>query len=320
MKLSSFYKNGRLDGTFKTWYENGEPFEEYTFKNDLKTGAGKEFALDENNKSTLSHKLNYIDGKMHLEQMSFYPNGQKKAVINYEYGVLNGPKQLFDENGKILEEAYYIQDNLDGRYQTVKPNGMLAVYHYKNNLLNGLHQLFYPKNEQEKTVKSLEANYKNGLIDGELSEYNKEGHKIHRTLYKNGVKDGISVAYFEDGKTHITMTYKNNLLNGTVTEYFPNGKIKRTTPYLDGLKEGKETSYHENGVIASVGHYKKGKKDGLFQSWNYSEILTFEAEFSDDLRNGKFNKYDQLGKPKVLSTYNLDKLVEKTKMDELDVQ
>ncbi|QLH36238.1 MAG: hypothetical protein HWD61_08950 [Parachlamydiaceae bacterium] len=43
-----------------------------------------------------------------------------------------------------MEEACYMHGNLEGPYLSHKPNGMIVLFHYKNNRLHGLHQVFYP--------------------------------------------------------------------------------------------------------------------------------------------------------------------------------
>ncbi len=74
-------------------------------------------------------------------------------------------------------------------------------------------------------TKALEANYINGLLEGELSEYNESGNKISKLIYKGGSKEGLSTLYDQEGRTKKTLYYVNDLLDGPVIDYFPNGKF-----------------------------------------------------------------------------------------------
>ncbi len=289
--------------------------QEYNYNQGLRSGIAKEFYPKETspNPQQISRLLNYVDGKLQGEQKSFYRNSQKEAILTYDHGILHGLKALWNMEGVLIEEAHYKHGNLEGPYQTRKPNGMMVFFNYKDNRLDGLHQVFYPTKDFTKKVKALEATYVKGLLEGELSEYNEEGNKISNTHYLHGLRTGMSTLYFNDGKTKLTMTYKNDLLEGPRKEYFPNGKIHRIENYSQNKKEGEEVSYHENGKLASRGWYKDGKKEGLFQQWNSDSILVFEAEYKNDLRHGKFNKYDSQGKARCLQIYTEDKLSEKKK-------
>ena len=60
MKLEVHYKDGREYGSFKQWYENGQPRVESIFMDGKK--EGKELALDKEGK--LKSELNYLNGEV----------------------------------------------------------------------------------------------------------------------------------------------------------------------------------------------------------------------------------------------------------------
>lgn len=54
------YKNGKLDGEYKTFYNNGAPTEIATYKNGLLNGNYKKYAI----KGFIYQDFNYVDGKL----------------------------------------------------------------------------------------------------------------------------------------------------------------------------------------------------------------------------------------------------------------
>ena len=141
---------------------------------------------NEGDNHLLARVLNYQDGKIDEAYESYYDNGTPQALLNYQNGVLDGRKALWDEEGRLLEEAVYNQGNLHGRYFIRKPDGKEVIFHYQNNILNGLHLVYHPLDSLFGKVKAVEANYVNGLLEGEVSEYNEAGTKVVSTFYKNG--------------------------------------------------------------------------------------------------------------------------------------
>ena len=97
-----YYKNGKLDGLQKTWYETGELLSESNFKN----------------------------GLLHGESINWYKNSQKKSEGIYNShvyfpdghsilskSVLEGPWNEWHENGKLKRSGLYLKG---GRHYTWK--------------------------------------------------------------------------------------------------------------------------------------------------------------------------------------------------------
>ena len=119
--------------------------------------------------------------------------------MTFKEGILFGKKILFDEADLVLEEAFYDDTGLSGRYFLKSLEGQEIVSFYKNNKLEGLHQIFYSEGPNGEKVKALEALYQEGLIHGELAEYNLAGIKISSTYFEKGIKEGPKTFYFNTG-------------------------------------------------------------------------------------------------------------------------
>lgn len=70
------YTNGRKNGVWKTWYENGKLWSETSFKDDVNHG----------------------------KTMSFHPNGKKYYEGQYTNGARSGHWRFWDENGILVKE------------------------------------------------------------------------------------------------------------------------------------------------------------------------------------------------------------------------
>jgi antitoxin component YwqK of YwqJK toxin-antitoxin module len=260
---------------------------------------------------TISKKIFYREGKPHGEQISYHLNGKQEALLTYSDGILNGKKTLFDSQGLLLEEAYYKNGDLEGRYFLRRPNGQEVISHYRNNRLYGLYQVFHPSDPTFGKVKAFEANYINGLVEGEASEYNEAGTKITSTFYKNGKKEGIATIYYKDGKVRIAANFIHDLQEGTTSEYYPSGNLAKEATFKNGFRDGEEKTYHENGQLKTFYIIKKDKLNGSGKEWNSQGVLIFEANYIDGKKDGLFKKYDEKGTLISQKIYQNDVLTEK---------
>ena len=102
---------------------------------------------------------------------------------------------------------------------------------------------------------------------------------------------------------------------GPTLQYFPNGKLFKETPYVKDLIEGEEKTYYADGKLAAVSLYQGGVLHGVSKSWGQNGTLTYEAEYQMGKRDGKFNKYYDSGKPRVIQVFKDDQLISKESYD-----
>lgn len=74
------YKDGKKEGTWVSFYENGKKSQEGQFESDLEVGLFRWWA----------------------------PDGQPTSEVTYERGRYHGVQKTFDEKGALLEEAEYV--------------------------------------------------------------------------------------------------------------------------------------------------------------------------------------------------------------------
>ncbi|MBJ7448877.1 MAG: hypothetical protein JHC93_00785 [Parachlamydiales bacterium] len=309
----ALYKDDLLNGLFEQWYESGQLQSRGNYVMGVPVAEHVEyFCLKQGETDPkLCKKLSYVDGKMDGEQKTFHPNGATEALITYSNGELEGPKSLWDSEGNLQEEAYYSHNLLQGRSFMKNKDGSEVVTHYKDGLKEGLHQVFYPIDATFGKIKAKEAHFVADELDGEFCEYNRYGIKVLNSLYNHGLKEGITTLYGPNGKVMMNIPYKNDKREGLVVQYFSNGKIFKEAHFSNDQKEGVEKTFHPDGSVASIARFHCDKLQGLTQQWNEKGLLVFEGEYQDGMKNGKFNKYDNNGKPKSLLMYKNDQLVKR---------
>lgn len=234
---------------------------------------------------------------------TFYEGGIKRSLIEYKDGALHGKKILWDREGELLEEAFFVDGNLEGRYRYRDMDGSERLSHYKNNQLHGLFETTHPPHDFFGKIKALECRYDEGILEGDLIEYNIAGTKIAQIPHQQGLKEGKALYFSDKGVLFRTVVFEKDRLHGRVEEFYPNGAVKSEVLYQNGHKEGKETHYFDHGAVRSVTHYKNGAMDGPSKEWNKAGQLIYEGNFIAGERKGVFRRYDANGNVIKEKTY-----------------
>lgn len=124
----------------------------------------------------------------------------------------------------------------------------------------------------------VEANYKNGKLDGDFKSFYQNGTPWQAVQYKDGVENGMSVAYFESGKKQLEEFYKNGDLEGTSKEWDSTGTLRREFEYKDGELNGVARIYDEEGVLTEDMEFVNGTRQGKYHQYKKG-LMTMDAEF-----------------------------------------
>lgn len=92
------YRNGKLDGVFRSFDENGK----------------------------LHETIGYLDGEEEGFSIIYYENGKKKSRESYRRGVLNGVSEEWFENGKLRRQIPYENGQIHGVVKFYDEMGLLA--------------------------------------------------------------------------------------------------------------------------------------------------------------------------------------------------
>lgn len=278
-RINRLDAQGRRQGLWKFFHDNGMVRLEGRYSNDLRDGFFKEY--DENGRLLATAK--WIEGEkqedavelVKLEVLKdYYPDGSVKTLQTYRNGIPQGVRREYDKDGNIV-----------------------AGYLYEDG---------------QKVAEGITR--EDGVRDGPWTEFYSNGQLRAEGKYLDGLKVGEWVYYHPNGKVEQTGTYdEKGRLQGQWVWYYPSGEVLREEQYINGLSDGLMTEYREDGSIIAEGEYIEGMEEGewIYQYGDHREeggysyglrngiwkyfysdgTLQFEGEFIDNNPNGKHVYY-----------------------------
>ena len=108
LKLEVFIMNGKKEGIYRKYYENGQLCEEVNYIDDKMNGIYKRY----HENGQLWIEVNYIDNEKNGIYKSYYENGQLWLEVNYIDDKENGIYKLYYQDGKLFEEVNYIDGEI----------------------------------------------------------------------------------------------------------------------------------------------------------------------------------------------------------------
>jgi hypothetical protein len=127
--------------------------------------------------------------------------------------------------------------------------GLVLLLSFSSYLERGYIRLF------NKTAIVARHNLK-GQIDGEVYNYI-EGKIKSTVIYKNGIREGWLTTYFKNGGVQNRTLYINNEANGRGFEFYANGKLKYSGNWKDGKIFGNVNWYNIQGNLVSYMCYDR---------------------------------------------------------------
>jgi len=128
----------------------------------------------------------------------YYPDGTIKSQITLKNGLRDGISKNFDERGRLLSTADYIDDKREGWVMNYNPqNGKLVI----------------------------KAQYKNDIQDGPVTQYYREGTLFRESVYVQGRVDGMIKTFWPDGKIKAENIFKMGKPGIGLKEFDKSGKI-----------------------------------------------------------------------------------------------
>jgi uncharacterized protein len=203
------YKNGKKDGFWETFYENGLLRTKGNFKDGKQDGIWEEY----NTNGKLEYKNSYKDGdKITGVFRTYSENGDLCKKETYKNGKLNGPF----ENWKLGGDCDFLFEK--GNFKDGKLDGILEQYHHSGN--GRLSGRVTVKDGEPDPNGFMEEYYTNGKLKlniiikdniYEVEEYYENGILKTKGTYKDNKEDGIWEYFNEDGSLQRTETYKNGV-------------------------------------------------------------------------------------------------------------
>ncbi len=310
---------GRPNGLWKWFDDNGNLKQEGIYKNGLKNGIFKTFDLAGN----LVTIEKFVDGvkqesaeevaKLELRR-DYYPSGKVKVEATYRNGLPEGIRREFDEKGTVIQAFTFSKGKITGRgimgqdglkqgeWKEYYPDGTLkAEGAYYLGKRSGKWLFYYPQNvlEQEGNynAKGLphgewiwyypdrkilrREEYRNGEREGELSEYAKNENILAQGEYINGKEEGRWM--IQNGRQREEGTFAEGMRNGLWKHYDQNNRLVFEGAFIEDNPNGKQSWYYANGQKKEEGLYVMGRKNGIWRKWNEDGSLIIEIEYQNNI-------------------------------------
>lgn len=323
---------GRQQGPWKWFYENGVLKAEGIFRNGLRNGIFKEYDRQGN----LRKIDKFVDGVLQesaeevarLElRRDYFPDGKIRIEATYRQGIPEGIRREFDtegnvvrsftfRNGIMIAEGVIGEDGQrQGFWKEYYAYGAIkSIGNYLNGLRVGDWEYFYPDGKLEQrgsfNDKGLpqgkwlwyyssgqllrEENYRNGLRDGLLTEYDQMGEIIAQGEFIDNKEEGFW--RIKNGNFTEEGEYAEGERSGTWQHFFADGSLAFVGAFVEGLPNGKHTHYFPNGKKSEEGNYLMGRKNGDWKKWNEDGSLFITIAFVNGIERG----YDGVNLPDQL--------------------
>ena len=312
MKLEIYHKNGIYNGSYKTFYENGNEWLVANYKDGLKTGEWKKYR----DNGMLLWKGKYFYDKLQGLVEIYHKNEKKALISNFIDGERNGRYEVFYQNGNLRIRGNFKNDFEEGIWKKFYKDGnIFSKYNMEHGKENGIKKIYYKKNTEFNGIKSFNTPLENAQL-------------YKKVKMKNSLKDGKEEIYYPNGKIWEEKNYKKDKLDGKEYKYskhgnlieenyYEEGKLLQTIGYFDNNKkqifkkiqwletidavEEISENYYENGV--SKERYKKNNENLIEMEKYYSNKAIKEILVIEDNKKKikKYNKEGSLIREKILT-------------------
>ena len=224
-------KDGKKEGKWADWYENGHKKQETTFKDGKPDGLmtgwyphGQKWREE-----------TFKDGQKDGLWIEWHENGQKRLEGNYKDGKQDGLWTYWYENGPKKEEGTWKDGKQDGKHTQWDEKGIKTVIDYDNSICirtkfgEIVVVLFY--DVAPKHVESFKLHVQNGYFDNSI---------FHRVIPGFVIQGGDPNSKSEDRTMHG--------MGGHAAKYFGIGNEADSTSWM--LPAEFNDSLHTRGILS----------------------------------------------------------------------
>lgn len=209
-------------------------------------------------------------------------------------------------------EAVIKNNTLNGPIKVLRKDSNIILQGFmKNGLADSIFTSYHISMENYKT-EAMKSFFRNGLKEGEETEYNSKGVIIYIRNYKEGLLDGEYKHFDDYGNLLTGGFYEKGKREDVWTENFPEEHYSVYTNYKDDeLVDYEWKSFFKDGKTFYEGTYDRSNlKQGTFKVYSTDGMLLSTETYKDGKRHGYFTEYDK-GKIVRKTKYKNDKIVGK---------
>ncbi|WP_026209549.1 toxin-antitoxin system YwqK family antitoxin [Cytophaga aurantiaca] len=239
LKERSIYMDNKLNGSYETYYLNGQLAKKYEYSNGFGSGPFIEY-----------------DDKGFLQKKGYYT-----AKTNDKY------EEYYSNNGQIKTRIFKTNDNTLIYDSCLFENGTVKYRYYYGDKGDSSFVYYYGGQLKYETIHDDKG-------DGYSKSYYENGNIEDYTPYKNYKDEGTVLRYYENGNKKEEKNYVAGSMNGKYIEYYETGIVEREAMYLKYTRNGLQKEYYKNGKLASSSYYSNGLLNGTKKEYNEKGQLT----------------------------------------------
>ncbi|MCQ2292317.1 MAG: tetratricopeptide repeat protein [Bacteroidales bacterium] len=258
--------NGKIQGTSKTYYPNGQVKDERNFKDNQLDGTVKSYSPSGN----LILHSNYTDGKRNGLFVTYFDT--KEPIVSAETfcrnDTITGALYNYHQNGSIQEMICYDDNGQIVSYHSYLPDGK------KNRTIrfyDGMPLIYDIYDFNETIVQSDTLCFGNGKQHIELSKRNS---RIVEILNGDANSIGIATLQTNEGTIADTTHYLCKEVWGSTTHRFPTGEKYSVRNWLHDQQNGTSRLFDPSGKLHASIDYEMDKLQGAYCT-HYSNGKTF---------------------------------------------
>lgn len=311
--------NNKRNGQMKSYYANGQLAYETEYVDGKENGESVSYYPN----GKLRFRTQVVKDEKQGPYVFYFQDGKVNYEANYLDDEIDGPYKLYYTNGVLREEGTKKAGKSVGSLKTYYSNGNLkseSVFD-ESSKQNGIYKLYDIDgiiDYQSEFVKGEEISYicydKSGkeIVNQKLKKntpakfYYSTGELLSEGTLSSGAKEGQWKFYYRNGNLKSEENYKAGQLDGSCRYYFQNGDLRVELGYKDGQESCYAKYYNINGDVSAEGRFEDGKREGPWKHYNMQKTLTSYSFYIHGEVNGKSYSYDEVGKLRLVSEYELD--------------
>jgi antitoxin component YwqK of YwqJK toxin-antitoxin module len=276
--LKELYAGDVKEGVSTIFFPDGRVRQTIAYNNGKKEGLSKEFDKEGIVISLLEYHNDFLVSRDRIN---------RKDNKNLK----QGPWKIFYSNGRIKNEATYVDDLLNGYYKEYDEKGNLVL------------TMLYDKGAIVKSRVEDEPEI-------EISnKYDQNGKLIYSGPFRKNVPVGTHREYGPDGKVTNSFIYNDNGLkisegivdeagnrNGKWKDFSSSGKIQAEGQFQDNRRSGQWKFYSDSGKVVQTGSFNAGRPDGIWKWYYDNGAVLREEEYFQGERDGGYIEYAPDGK------------------------
>lgn len=295
-QVSSYHPNGQIKqyleivnnrafGNYREWHPDGTlKLEAFIIGGtaDLADGVettwlfdGKSRAWDE--EGNLIAEIDYVKGELHGVSKYYHANGNLWKRVPFNKNQIHGNFDIFLDNGSLFQTSSYANGVKQGSTIRYWPQGAIASKEtYNQGFLN---EGYYYDCAGDQVASIKEGNgfravfgkdficelheHRNGLEEGQINFFDRNGNLIRQHYVKDGLKHGCETEFLVSPsgivKPKLSMNWVEGMIQGLVKTWYPNGVQESQREMSKNMKSGLLTAWYEDGSLMLIEEYELDK-------------------------------------------------------------